>query len=85
MLTVHPDYMTSAVRLDLYRAVLSQLTEDEAAWKALPGDVSDWWRRRVESDICQQGDRLEISGPARDEAAVGSAALSPGGLTFSPS
>jgi peptidoglycan/xylan/chitin deacetylase (PgdA/CDA1 family) len=85
VLTVHPDYMTSAVRLDLYRAVLSRLTEDEVAWKALPGDVSDWWRRRAESEICQQGDRLEISGPARNEAAVGSAALCSGGLAFSPS
>ena len=27
VLTVHPDYMTSAERLDLYRAVLSRLTE----------------------------------------------------------
>jgi peptidoglycan/xylan/chitin deacetylase (PgdA/CDA1 family) len=85
VLTVHPDYMTSAERLDLYRAVLSRLAEDEEAWKALPGDVSDWWRRRSESDIREQGDRLEISGPARDDAAVGSAALCSGGLAVSPS
>ena len=85
VLTVHPDYMTSAGRLDLYRAVLSRLTEDEDAWKALPGDVSDWWRRRSESEIREQGDRLEISGPARDDAAVGSAALCSGGLAVSPS
>jgi peptidoglycan/xylan/chitin deacetylase (PgdA/CDA1 family) len=85
VLTVHPDYMTSAARLDLYRAVLSRLTEDEQAWTALPGELSDWWRRRSESEIRGQGDRLVISGPARDDAAVGSLALCSDGLTFSPS
>jgi peptidoglycan/xylan/chitin deacetylase (PgdA/CDA1 family) len=85
VLTVHPDYMTSAGRLDLYRALLSRLAEDEDAWKALPGDVSDWWRRRSESEIRAQGDGLEISGPARADAAVGSAALYSGGLAVSPS
>jgi peptidoglycan/xylan/chitin deacetylase (PgdA/CDA1 family) len=84
VLTSHPDYMTSAPRLDLYRAVLSRLTEDQEAWKALPGDLSDWWRRRSESEFRAKGDRLEISGPARDDAAVGSAALCSGGLTLSP-
>jgi hypothetical protein len=76
--------MTSAPRLDLYRAVLSRLTEDQEAWKALPGDLSDWWRRRSESEFRAKGDRLEISGPARDDAAVSSAALCSGGLTLSP-
>jgi peptidoglycan/xylan/chitin deacetylase (PgdA/CDA1 family) len=85
VLTVHPDYMTSAERLDLYRAVLSRLTGDEEAWKALPSDVSDWWRRRSKSEIREQGDRLEISGPARDDAAVGSVALCSRALTVSPS
>ena len=56
MLTVHPDYVTSAERLDLYRAVLSRLVEDEQAWKALPCDVSDWWRRRSQSQIREQAD-----------------------------
>jgi peptidoglycan/xylan/chitin deacetylase (PgdA/CDA1 family) len=85
VLTVHPDYMTSAARLGLYREVLSRLTEDEEAWKALPGDVSSWWRRRSESEIREQGSRLEISGPARDDGAVGSVALGSGGLAVSPS
>ena len=84
LLTVHPDYMTSAARLDLYRAVLHRLAEDEEAWIALPGDVSDWWRRRSESGIHDHGDRLEIYGPARDDAAVGSVALSSGDLSVSP-
>jgi hypothetical protein len=84
VLTVHPDYMTSAARLDLYRAVLHRLAEDEEAWMALPGDVSDWWRRRSESGIHEHGDRLEIYGPARDDGAVGSVALSSGDLAVSP-
>ena len=84
VLTVHPDYMTSAARLDLYRAVLRRLTEDEQGWKALPSDVCDWWRRRSKSEIRDQGNRLEIYGPARDDAAVGSVALCSGALTVSP-
>ena len=84
VLTVHPDYMTSAPRLDLYRALLRRLTEDEQSWKALPSDVCDWWRRRSKSEIRDQGDRLEIYGPARDDAAVGSVALCSGALTVSP-
>ena len=85
VLTVHPDYVTSAERLDLYRAVLSRLVEDEQAWKALPCDVSDWWRRRSQSQIREQADGPEISGPARADAAVGSAALCSCGLAISPS
>jgi hypothetical protein len=85
VLTVHPDYTASAKRLDLYRAMLSRLADDEEAWIALPGDLSDWWRRRCESDLRAQGHRLEISGPAREDAAVGSAALDSDGLAISPS
>jgi peptidoglycan/xylan/chitin deacetylase (PgdA/CDA1 family) len=85
VLTVHPDYMTSAARLDLYHAVLSRLSEDDEAWKALPGDVSDWWRRRSESEVKEGGGRLEIFGPARDDGAVGFAALGSGELAVSPS
>jgi peptidoglycan/xylan/chitin deacetylase (PgdA/CDA1 family) len=44
---VHPDYLLSDRRLDLYEQLLVHLTELTGGWHALPRDVAHWWRTRA--------------------------------------
>jgi hypothetical protein len=70
VLITHPDYMLERDRLDAYAELLAAATADLSAWKALPKDVSAWWRRRAASRIEQVGDELRIAGPAAGEASI---------------
>jgi hypothetical protein len=70
VLITHPDYMLERDRLDAYAELLAAATADGRAWKALPRDVSAWWRRRAASRIEQVGGELRIAGPAAGEASV---------------
>ncbi len=45
-LIVHPDYMLSAERLELYDRFLRFLRQQQDAWHALPREVAQWWRTR---------------------------------------
>jgi len=44
---VHPDYLLSDRRLDLYEQLLAHLTELAGGWHALPQEVAGWWRTRA--------------------------------------
>jgi hypothetical protein len=44
---VHPDYLLSDRRLDLYEQLLVHLTELSGGWHALPQEVACWWRIRA--------------------------------------
>jgi peptidoglycan/xylan/chitin deacetylase (PgdA/CDA1 family) len=44
---VHPDYLLSDRRLDLYEQLLVHLTELSGGWHALPREVACWWRMRA--------------------------------------
>ena len=44
---VHPDYLLSDERLELYEQLLVHLTELAGGWHALPRDVAGWWRTRA--------------------------------------
>lgn len=63
---VHPDYLLSDRRLDLYEQLLSHLTGLSGGWHALPRDVAGWWRTRA----CMEGgratniDSAAIAGPS---------------------
>ena len=69
MLT-HPDYLDEPARLDAYREFLQRHRDDATAWKALPRDVSDWWRRRAASHLERSGDGWRIVGPAANDGTV---------------
>jgi peptidoglycan/xylan/chitin deacetylase (PgdA/CDA1 family) len=51
-LIVHPDYLVSSERLNLYEQFLVFLKGRDHGWHALPRDVAVWWRLRatLESD-----------------------------------
>jgi peptidoglycan/xylan/chitin deacetylase (PgdA/CDA1 family) len=44
---VHPDYMLSEDRLQLYDELLGELVARPGGWHALPRDVAVWWRERA--------------------------------------
>jgi peptidoglycan/xylan/chitin deacetylase (PgdA/CDA1 family) len=44
---VHPDYLLSDRRLDLYEQLLVHLCGMPQGWHALPRDVAYWWRTRA--------------------------------------
>jgi peptidoglycan/xylan/chitin deacetylase (PgdA/CDA1 family) len=63
---VHPDYLLSDRRLDLYEQLLDHLTGLAGGWHALPRDVAGWWRARadLERGRATNIDPAAIAGPS---------------------
>jgi hypothetical protein len=56
--------------MDGYRRVLERYAEDATAWKALPGEVAAWWRRRRASTPAPGTEGWTVVGPGAGEAEV---------------
>jgi hypothetical protein len=69
LLITHPDYMHGE-RLEAYRRLLDRYADDEACWRALPSEVSAWWRRRAASRLELEDGAWRVVGPAADAARV---------------
>jgi len=65
---VHPDYCGAGHYLDEYETLLKQLNEYQSAWRALPSEVSGWWRRRDQMKLTVRGDSPSIEGPGSERA-----------------
>ena len=61
---VHPDYCGSGHYLHEYETLLKQLNDYQSAWRALPSEVSAWWRCRDQMKLTVRGDSPSIEGPA---------------------
>jgi hypothetical protein len=70
LLITHPDYMQDPAILAAYERFLDTFRDDSGAWRVLPRDVSDWWRRRAASNIVSGDGTARIVGPAADEAEI---------------
>jgi peptidoglycan/xylan/chitin deacetylase (PgdA/CDA1 family) len=70
LLITHPDYLRDDRRLDEYRRYVSRYAGDDTAWRALPREVSDWWRRRAASRVVEHGQEWRVDGPAAGDARV---------------
>jgi hypothetical protein len=77
LLITHPDYMEPADRLAAYEDYLGRYANDSSAWRALPRDVSAWWRRRAASHLRRAGANWAVAGPAAKEGKVELAFPSP--------
>jgi hypothetical protein len=55
---VHPDYMTTPRRLELYAELLAYLSRRADGWHALPREVAEWWRSRRVLERESAGRRL---------------------------
>ena len=70
LVLTHSDYVGQPYLLDSYRRLLQEFADDSSAWKALPREVSDWWRRRSNSSLEEIGGEWCVVGPAQREARV---------------
>ncbi|MGH2890789.1 MAG: hypothetical protein ACRDNJ_14310 [Solirubrobacteraceae bacterium] len=70
MIDTHPDYLVDQSIFRAYSRFLDRFCSDTTAWKALPREVSAWWRRRAASWIEHDGEGWRVFGPAADEARV---------------
>jgi hypothetical protein len=66
----HPDYMCQDDRLAAYSRFLEAFRDDPAAWKALPREVAEWWRRRAATSLRLIDGRWLPVGPAAEEVAI---------------
>jgi hypothetical protein len=66
----HPDYMIDTDRLQAYDQFLAAFESDTTAWKALPNEVSGWWRMRAASTLVGNGGDWVIEGPAAEAGRV---------------
>ena len=88
LVLTHPDYMLAEDRIAAYRRFLDAFRGDPAVWKALPREVSAWWRRRAATSLWADRRGWRAVGPAASEASIvfaspgaaaGSATLAAGG------
>jgi hypothetical protein len=71
LVLTHPDYQGERRVRARYRRLLEEHAADDTAWRALPREVSDWWRRRAASHLVRDGDgEWRVEGPAASEAAI---------------
>ena len=61
MCLVHPDYLSTDKRWELYRELLELMLSADDAWHCLPHQAATWWRRRDQSQIVG----TVIEGPAQ--------------------
>ncbi len=70
MIDTHPDYLVDERIFGAYARFLERFAGDPAAWRALPREVSAWWRRRAASRLEHDGSTWQIVGPAASEGRV---------------
>jgi hypothetical protein len=70
LVLTHPDYVGNGSLVDSYRRLLDEFAGDPTAWKALPRDVSEWWRRRASSTLQENGGEWCVVGPAEGDARI---------------
>jgi hypothetical protein len=71
LMITHPDYVRLGPISAAYEALLARYSDDRTAWRALPSEVSSWWRRRAESWLQPTSDDgWEVLGPAAGEATI---------------
>ncbi len=69
----HPDYLIDKKARNVYCELLSWLhgfAEEENMWRALPGEVDQWWRSRSEMRLVNERGQWKIEGPGSDRAVL---------------
>ena len=70
LLDTHPDYLIEHGPRAAYQRFLDHFCDDTTAWKALPGDVARWWRRRHASRLVRRPGGWSLVGPAAEQGQV---------------
>jgi hypothetical protein len=70
LLDTHPDYLVDPTIFRAYEGLLKRYSGDPEVWQALPGEVSDWWRRRAASRLEYRNGEWQIVGPAAAQGRI---------------
>src|SRR4051812_18452467 len=70
LIITHPDYVDLGAIVPAYEQLLEHGGGDPGVWRALPGEVADWWRRQAASSPVPEGDGWAVTGPAAAEAEI---------------
>ena len=70
LLITHPDYVTLGPIAESYDSLLARYAGDPTVWRALPREVSRWWRRRAASGLREVPGGWEVVGLAAADATV---------------
>jgi hypothetical protein len=70
LVLTHPDYALDDRSVAAYRTLLQRFSGDSTAWRALPCQISAWWRRRAASKVEPIGSGWRVVGPAAEEARI---------------
>lgn len=70
LLVTHPDYLVKPRSMDAYRRLLEHFAEDDTAWRALPAEVSAWWRRRSATTLDPGAEGWTARGPGAAETKI---------------
>ena len=70
LVLTHPDYADDPRLVEGYRRLLDSVHGDPSVWRALPREVSAWWRRRADSTVEQADAGWRIRGPAMTDGSI---------------
>jgi len=70
LVDTHPDYLCEEPAASAYWDLLTAFADDETAWRALPGEVANWWRRRAATRIERGEAGWRLVGPASADAVI---------------
>lgn len=82
---VHPDYITKPREWNVYKSLLShlsQLRDEKKLWIPLPGEVDRWWRQRANMTIVEDVHGIRIEGEGHERARVAYASEVDGKLVY---
>ena len=63
LLNSHPDYLRFQNTWDVYHQFLAAMKERECYWRALPGEVAQWWKQRQTSSLSQDMTEICLNKP----------------------
>jgi hypothetical protein len=70
LIDTHPDYLLDRQILAAYSGFLDRVGSDTNVWRALPREVTDWWRRRAASSLTWTGTEWQIAGSAAGDGRI---------------
>ena len=70
LMNTHPDYFHHEDLAAAYATILERYGADPRAWKALPREVSMWWRQRAALQLRRVEGTWQVEGPVAERAVI---------------
>jgi hypothetical protein len=70
LVDTHPDYLLDERIAFAYKCLLEEFAGDPGVWRALPREVTAWWRRRSVTSLERERGDWRATGPGAEEAQI---------------